>query len=98
DAPAIDQVAALPDPTFYGGACTKEQALFTASAAVSDPAGVASVTLFYRYVGSGTVGAWLTAAMAPAGGNQYTVNVTNDADEVYKQLGGADGIVEFYVQ
>jgi hypothetical protein len=96
--PAIDKVSAAPHPTFYGSSCSKAQPQFTASANVSDPAGVGSVTLFYRYGNNGSAGAWLSAPMAPSGGGQYAVTITNDATAVYAQLSGADGYVEYYVQ
>jgi hypothetical protein len=96
--PAIDKVSAAPNPTFYGSSCTKDQAQFTASANVSDPSGVASVTLFYRYGTGGSSGAWQSAVMSPSGGGQYSVTIFNNAAAIYAQLGGADGYVEYYVQ
>ena len=85
-------------PTFYGDACSKDQAQFTAGAAVSDPSGVAGVTLFYRYGANGSSGAWQSVAMSAAGGDQDAVNIHNDSAAVYKLLGGVDGYVEYYIQ
>ena len=96
--PVIDKVSAAPNPTFYGSSCSKEQAQFTAVATVTDPSGTASVKLFYRYGAGGVAGPWQAAAMTPAGGDQFTATVVNDATAVYGQLGGADGYVEYYVE
>ncbi len=96
--PAIDKLSAVPNPTAYGNACTKEESQFTASATVIDPSGVAGVTPFYRYGSGGKVGSWLTAGMGALGGDQYAATVTNDANAIYTLLGGADGYVEYYLQ
>jgi hypothetical protein len=95
--PAISGVKPNSSMLTYPSACSGYPNTLTVAASVTDPSGVASVQLYYRYVPSkGTASNWNAVTMSPLGGGSYsgTVNVGSQA---YTPLGGGNGNVEYYV-
>jgi PKD repeat protein len=97
-APKITKVSADPDPFVASGECNVNDKM-TIQGAVSDPSGVASVTLHYRYKdGDPKIGAtsWRTVPMSAGGGDVYAATI-NVGDELRKQLKIKYSTIEYFL-
>jgi hypothetical protein len=94
--PAISGVAYSDKTIYYNNSGCGATAL-TVSANVTDPAGVKSVQLTYRYVPSkGSPSNPIGLQMNPTGGNNYSATI-NALKEAYAPLGGGAGQIEFWI-
>jgi hypothetical protein len=90
--PTLDITLISDNPVFYTTGCGANA--LTVEAYAVDPSGIASVTLIYGYVDSGTEGIFV--AMSSVGGiYRATINVGSEA---YTFLGGVDGQVSIFVE
>lgn len=94
--PVIAKVGTSAVPAYYTNGCGPNS--LSISALVTDPGGVTSVTLQYRYrAASGSVtGKWRSLPMAPVGGDTYsaTLDLTSPV-EAYADLAGVDGFIDY---
>lgn len=94
--PSLSDLHGNPDPSTYGSGCIyNEVSLY---AIVVDPAGIATVEMWYRYENSFLVGEWQAAPVAPIGGDYYAGSLDNNAnDQALSVLDGTNGFIRWYV-
>lgn len=93
--PEVKSLFQTPNPTYYGG-CSGS---FTMQAAGTDPSGVASVQFGYRYETGSIVGPGYLVDGSFIGNATYSVTIDNNAGgQAYSTLGGANGIIRWFVQ
>jgi hypothetical protein len=92
--PSISKVGVSPVSIWDGSSCGETSA--TVSAGVTDPSGVASVTLFYRAANGQAQGQWLQKSMSPAGGTYRATLGPADLAASLAAYGG--GTVAYYVK
>lgn len=81
------------DPSYYG-ACGSN---FSITFSATDPSGVSSVQVFYRYEGNGVVGDYLSFPLS-GGGDSFSGTIDhNFANAAYSWLQGANGFIRWYV-
>jgi len=86
------------EPSYYG--CSfQSMTFFTVN--VTDPSGLQSVKLWYRYENTNQtqVGGWGSVTMTDQGNSNYSATIDNDdsATGAYNVLRGANGYIRWYV-
>lgn len=94
--PTLTELHGNPDPSTYGSGCIyNEVSLY---AVVVDPAGIATVEMWYRYENSFLAGEWQAAPVSPIGGDYYAGSLDNNANnQALNVLDGTNGFIRWYV-
>ncbi len=93
--PSITNIAWSAKTVYYVSGCGPNSLNVTAN--VSDPSGIASVQINYRYVpNAGSPGGWNSPGMSPTGGSGYSFTI-NVGSQAYAAMSGTNGRVEFYI-
>ncbi len=96
--PSINKPFGQPNPSAYGGSCAPGETTTTFQANVTDPSGVGSVQIFYRYENGGKFGGWNAVSASDGGSGNYSASIDNNTgNQAYGVLGGVDGMLSWYV-
>jgi hypothetical protein len=96
DPPNISQITAQPDPVIYN---SPQYPSLRIEATVTDPSGVASVRVRYRFETNTDAGPFRVLDMQPIGGDRYvaTPNIYGDSD-AYKPILGSSGRIDYEIE